>query len=212
MSVRLKSSLKQSIHIWAAIALLFAAALVFLCRNSKAESYTLLVPYHNKALDVFFTGFTYLGDGIFILILAALFFIRRYKETGLAIIVSYALSGLPAQLLKYFIPSPRPAVFFRELGKDFYEIPGVTLMNSMASFPSGHTASAFALMTILVLYNPHSKWNVLWCVLAVAVAYSRMYLGNHFLADVVSGAVLGIIGAFATTAILPRYFTKKGKG
>lgn len=204
----LKQSFKQTIHIWAALALLFAAAVLFLLGQPKGVGYLLLVPYHSKAWDVFFTWFTYLGDGIFILLLAVVMLIRKYKWPGIAIILSYALSGLLAQAVKYFVPSPRPAVFFRETGTPFYEIPGVTLMKSMASFPSGHTASAFALMGVLVLLYPRSKWNVLLCILAVAVGYSRIYLGNHFLADVLCGAVLGIVGAFGTLAILSRFYKK----
>ncbi len=162
----------------------------------------MLVPYHNKGLDIFFTWFTYLGDGIFVLLLGIVFIIRKMKWQGIAILVSYALSGLLAQVLKHIFPSPRPAVFFREIGQQFYEIPGVTLMNSMASFPSGHTASAFALMSILTSLYPRSRWNVAWCILAVAVGYSRMYLGNHFLEDVVCGAGIGMMASFCTIVLL----------
>jgi membrane-associated phospholipid phosphatase len=202
-----KSPFKQTIHIWIAIGLLFAAALIFLCSHEKAEGYLRLVPFHSKALDIFFTCFTYLGDGIFILLLAVVAIIRKYKWPGIAIIVSYALSGLVSQVIKQFFPSPRPAVFFREMGQSFYEIPGVTLMKSMASFPSGHTASAFALFSVLVLMNPRSGWNILWLILAVAVGYSRIYLGNHFLVDVLCGAVIGVLSGMATIFLLP-FFTK----
>lgn len=198
----LPQSFKQTIHIWTSLALLFTAGFIFLLRQPKADGYLLMVPYHSKAWDVFFTWFTYLGDGIFILLLAVVLLIRKYKWLGIAILVSYALSGLMSQGVKFFFPSPRPAVYFRELGKPFYEIPGVTLMKSMASFPSGHTASAFALMGVLVLVYPRSKWNILFCLLAVAVGYSRMYLGNHFLSDVLWGAVLGVAASFGTMTIL----------
>ena len=202
-----KSAFKQTIHIWIALVLLCAAVWFYLINHSKAEGYLSLVPYHSKPLDIFFTCFTYLGDGIVILLLAVVAFIRKYKWHGIAIIVSYALSGLLSQVIKYFFPSPRPAVFFREMGQSFYEIPGVTLMKSMASLPSGHTASAFALFSVLVLMNPRSKWNVLWLILAVAVGYSRIYLGNHFLIDVLCGAVIGVLSGMATIILLP-IFTK----
>ncbi len=192
--------------------LLCGAALFYVLHHSKAEGYLGLVPYHSKALDVFFTCYTYLGDGIFILLLAVVAFIRKYKWPGIAIIVSYALSGLLSQVIKQFFPSPRPAVFFRELGQSFHEIPGVTLMKSMASFPSGHTASAFALFSVLVFINPHSKWNTLWFILAVGVGYSRIYLGNHFLADVLCGAVIGVLSGMATVILLPLFTKSKSSG
>jgi len=205
----LQSSVKQSIHIWIAVFLLLTVALIFLVNKTTAQAYEQLVPHHTKWLDVFFTWFTYLGDGIFILLVAVVFLVRKYKWQGIAIIVSYAVSGVVAQTLKFFFPSPRPAVFYRNLGLPFYEIPGVTLMHSTASFPSGHTASAFALMGILVLLWPSSKWNGLWCILAVAVGYSRIYLGNHFLVDVVAGAAIGIITACTTVFVINRFLNKQ---
>ncbi len=207
MMPTIKSCFQKTIHIWIAVGLLCVAALFFLNNQTKEYGYLLLVPYHSKPLDMFFICFTYLGDGIFILLLAVVAIILKYKWQGIAILVSYALSGLLSQVIKLVFPSPRPAVFFRALGKSFYEIPGVTLTKSMASFPSGHTASAFALMGILVLLYPRSKWNSLWLILSVGVGYSRIYLGNHFLADVLCGAVIGVFSGMATILLLS-FFTK----
>lgn len=72
------------------------------------------------------------------------------------------------------------------------------------SFPSGHTASAFALATSATLIWP--KWYVAvpaytW---AGSVAYSRMHLGLHYPTDVVAGAVLG-----GSTAYLCHYLNQK---
>ncbi len=72
------------------------------------------------------------------------------------------------------------------------------------SFPSGHTASAFALATSATLIWP--KWYVAvpaytW---AGSVAYSRMHMGLHYPNDVVAGAVLG-----GSTAYLCHYLNQK---
>lgn len=210
--IQIKSSTKQSIHIWIAVALLFVAAIIFLCRKNKMDGFESLACFHSKGWDVFFTWFTYIGDALFILLLAVILFFCRRKLLSIGIIISCILSGLIAQILKNIFPSPRPAVLFREMGRAFYEIPGVTLMNSMASFPSGHTTSAFALMTMLVLTYPKSKWNTLWLIMAAAVGYSRMYLGNHFLIDVTVGAFIGILMGFITNYILLKYIqTYKNK-
>lgn len=205
--MQVKSSIKQSIHIWTAVVLLFVTAIVFLCKNNKIEGFERLVFFHSKGLDIFFTWFTYLGDGIFILSLGIILFFRS-RMLGVSIIFSYLLSGLMVQILKNIFSSPRPAVLFREMGKPFYEIPGVTLMKSTASFPSGHTASAFALVTILILMYPKSKWSSLWLILAIAVGYSRIYLGNHFLMDIMAGAFIGITSGFAAVYILRKFIFK----
>ena len=57
------------------------------------------------------------------------------------------------------------------------------------SFPSGHSITAFAICTPLVLQYPAAAPGILFC--AVSIAASRIILGMHFLSDVVAGSVLG---------------------
>jgi undecaprenyl-diphosphatase len=57
------------------------------------------------------------------------------------------------------------------------------------SFPSGHTITAFAVALSVGLYYPATLPGLLAC--AVAVALSRIFLGMHFLTDVVAGAAIG---------------------
>lgn len=62
------------------------------------------------------------------------------------------------------------------------------------SFPSTHAASAFAFYTALQLYaHPWSPFVGVWAVL---VSFSRLYLGVHFLTDILGGAVFGAVIAF----------------
>ncbi|ROQ38259.1 PAP2 superfamily protein [Frondihabitans sp. PhB188] len=58
-----------------------------------------------------------------------------------------------------------------------------------ASFPSGHTASAFAFATGVALESPGRA--ALIAPIAVGVAYSRLHVGAHWVSDVVGGAVIG---------------------
>jgi len=57
------------------------------------------------------------------------------------------------------------------------------------SFPSGHTITAFAVATPLVLFYPSLTVGVMFC--AISVTVSRVLLGMHFLSDVVVGALIG---------------------
>lgn len=69
------------------------------------------------------------------------------------------------------------------------------------SFPSGHTITAFAIVTPLCCYHP--EWTAPLAVLALSIAASRILLGMHFLSDVIAGAVLGALlggGAYALLA------------
>ena len=68
------------------------------------------------------------------------------------------------------------------------------------SFPSGHTLTAFAVVTPLIGHYPALAWHLLFC--AVSIAASRIVLGMHFLSDVLAGAIIGaLLGYFSTGLI-----------
>ena len=85
---------------------------------------------------------------------------------------------------------PRPKEFFAP-GQYAYFIDGVT-HTGFSSFPSGHSTSIFALATLLALFEKNKKWNIGYLLGAVAVGYSRIYLGQHFLGDVLVGSFIGV--------------------
>ncbi|MFE2164482.1 bifunctional phosphatase PAP2/diacylglycerol kinase family protein [Streptomyces sp. NPDC059447] len=62
------------------------------------------------------------------------------------------------------------------------------------SFPSGHSASAFAFTAGVALESP--GWGAVLAPVAAAVAFSRVYTGVHYPSDVVAGAALGVASGF----------------
>jgi undecaprenyl-diphosphatase len=63
------------------------------------------------------------------------------------------------------------------------------------SFPSGHASTSFAAATVLTFARP--RWAPAFFLLALAIGFSRVYVGVHYPLDVVGGAVLGILVATA---------------
>jgi len=106
------------------------------------------------------------------------------------------LSTLVSTVLKAVIARPRPS-------DESMVVAGV---ERSFSFPSGHTIGAATLVLVggyLVWHRHHSArvlavWAAASVVVVVAVAGSRLYLGYHFLTDVLAGlalavAVLGVV-------------------
>jgi membrane-associated phospholipid phosphatase len=117
-------------------------------------------------------------------------------ELGVATGLNYGFT----QLLKYTIQRDRPFTTYPDiLPKAVEESP---------SFPSAHTASAFATATSLSLLYP--KWYVIApsYIWAGSVGYSRMYLGLHYPSDVLAGALLGAGSSWLTHEV-NRWYQKK---
>lgn len=175
---------------------------------NKTDLHAYLNQFYNGFFDFFFKYFTHLGDGIFVLLftIAALLFIS--KRMAFIITVNTIGSGMITQFLKKYIyhDSLRPAAYmdvpeWREGG--IYRLVEGVDMNSFHSFPSGHTTGAFALLFSICLYakNKWIKWSCF--IIAVLVGYSRVYLSQHYLEDVVAGSLIAV--SFSLLAYLILY-------
>lgn len=167
--------------------------LIFLLTAGKAGSFIDLNPYHRSALDSFFIFVTFIGDGWFALIICLIFLALRRWSRALQLIAAFLVSAVVAQVMKNLFSMPRPKQFFTP-GQYTYFIDGITRVG-FASFPSGHTTSVFAMATLLAMFDSNKKGNILYLLVAVAVGYSRIYLGQHFLGDVLVGSVIGTLTA-----------------
>lgn len=181
---------RESRPFFSALLLVIITSTIYLLLNGKAASFVALNAYHPFVLNVFFINYTFIGDGIFALcLIAALLFYYKRKQQGLALLYSFLISGLVVQVIKNLVNAPRPKLFF-EAGQYLHFIDGISLANN-SSFPSGHTATAFAIATVLVLTIKDKSWQLLILIAAVLVGYSRIYLAQHFLLDILIGAIIG---------------------
>ena len=81
-------------------------------------------------------------------------------------------------------------------------------MPTSTSFPSGHSASAFAFAQGVSAVSP--AMSVPLHLAAVAVAYSRVHTGVHYPGDVVAGSLIGIVTGGAVSRILSRRLPRAG--
>jgi membrane-associated phospholipid phosphatase len=108
---------------------------------------------------------------------------RLFPLVAFAATASFFLASGLNFLIKGLVDRSRPP---QEMGLD--ALIGVP---TSPSFPSGHAMSAFAVAAAIAVLAPRARWCVLG--LATAIAFSRVYLGVHFWADVLAGAALGIV-------------------
>jgi membrane-associated phospholipid phosphatase len=158
---------------------------------------------HSDFSDRFFTFVTLGGDGkIFIPLIIILLFIRfSYALTAMA---AWAGHGMLCSIMKklVFPTTLRPIGHLdNEL---LHFVPGVDVHTNY-SFPSGHTATAFCFAIVVALLLRRKSIFFIVITFAALVAYSRIYLLQHFLMDVVGGAFIGTLAAMLCWYLFESY-------
>jgi len=95
--------------------------------------------------------------------------------------------------IKYYFRRKRPFI-------DIVQAIAVGKKPGTYSFPSGHSAAAFA--GAWLLRRQYPRLTALWYAIAALVGFSRIYLGAHYPGDVVSGALSGTVIAEATRWVI----------
>ena len=167
-----------------------------------------------EPLDVAMPIVTMFGDaGIFWMVCAALLFLfPKTRKTGLGMAIAMVIGLVVCNMtLKPLVARIRPYDLQAELGV------AINLLNGTMhdfSFPSGHTIASFE--AAVVLLRNSKKMGIPAMILAVLIAFSRLYLYVHYPTDVIASIILGTIFAFIGDAlaglIAPKLrFGKRGK-
>lgn len=158
----------------------------------EVENYISLIRT-SGGLD-FFSYIAFLGDKYFVVFLGALisYLIYRFwtKDSFLLKVfwVAFAMNMILGFLAKYFVGRDRP------LGAEVYE--GFTY-----SFPSGHSLAAFFIYGFIAFFFSNIKSinrNIRYVAIGLSfliiamVGFSRLYLGVHYLSDVLGGYIFGL--------------------
>jgi membrane-associated phospholipid phosphatase len=167
---------------------------VLLVSFSKPELHILLNKAHLPFFDVFFKYVTHLGDGMVIAILAVIFLFVKYRYF-FAFLLGSLSAAFVVNLFKkmVFTEMYRPAKYF-ELFETYklHLVEGVN-QHSLQSFPSGHTAAAFSVFMMLALISKNNTAKLFLFFGAVIVAYSRVYISQHFIVDITAGSILAVL-------------------
>ncbi len=154
---------------------------------------------HTPLLDKILAFITSLGNAgiIWIVLAVVLLILPKTRKTGIivaaALLMDFVLCNL---ILKNLVARMRPY--------DVNTAIAILIKKPLDfSFPSGHTAASFAAMTALFLAKMKKAW-IAALVLAVLIAFSRLYFYVHYPTDVLGGAVVGILSGIIGYAIVEK--------
>ncbi|MGM0621839.1 MAG: phosphatase PAP2 family protein [Bacteroidota bacterium] len=170
-----------------------------LLTHNKAELHLISNNNHSLFFDQFFRYATWLGDGVMIAIVGVVLLFVRFRYAIGFLIGSLVTAGIVNLFKKVLLDDMyRPSKYF-ELFEEtkLHLIEGVNL-HSLQSFPSGHTATAFSVFFFLALILKSKPLKFSMFLLAIIVAYSRVYISQHFLIDITVGSIIAVLVMFLT--------------
>ncbi len=181
-------------RIYYALCILFIMiGLLSLLNFAKGEVVLIFNRNQSPALNSFFMFATTLGEALGgMIVFLILLLTSKFKHATIfvvaVLITTFASSGLKRGV---FSDEKRPSHMFSDLN----HIENLERHTNF-SFPSGHTTAGFTFYTVLC-FALRKRWiQVVSFTCAALVGISRVYLAQHFVNDVVAGAVLGL---FLTT-------------
>ena len=173
--------------------------------NIDVSIFNLMKEMRNAPADEIMIILTMLGDGLVLTVLALAIILwlvwHRSYRAAIAAAIAIIAGKIFVPVLKYGIQRPRPLELYQ--GAEGF------------SFPSGHATMSALIFGVLAVLVSHSmgRWGraVVYAtcgIVVVAIAYSRVYLGVHWLSDVLGGLLFGTVMAasfgVAIEAIPPR--------
>ena len=175
--------------------ILFLIGLYPLYAFDKVPLLLMLNKWHHPILDDFFLYITWLGDGITYGLLLIILALRGYTIRKLLIGgISFCLMSVVVQSMKriFFVDCLRPLAL---ISPNLLHVPDGVICHKTLSFPSGHVGTTFTAICFLYLILPKKRkiYNSLLLIAALLIAYSRLYLCQHFYTDVYIGAWIGAI-------------------
>jgi membrane-associated phospholipid phosphatase len=132
--------------------------------------------------------FSFFGTEGFFLVAIPLIYWTIDAAMGMRLSVMLMLSGGLNCVLKFLFHSPRP----------YWINPAVKAFSGESSFgiPSGHSQTSLSVFGLFAALRKNKPGTILLMLLIILIGVSRLYLGVHFLTDVLAGWILGLVSIY----------------
>ena len=157
----------------------------------------------NPFLDTFFGFITRFGEETILIVIMCLFFWCINKQMAYIMATVFFLSSLVVQGMKIIFRLDRPWV----IDPTFQPVEGSVSAATGYTFPSGHTQNAAAILGSLGAQIKPYIFKIIFFTIAILVAASRIYLGVHFISDVIASLLI----TFGILWLVKRFFPNEPK-
>ena len=180
------------------IAIAIAAIAIGAAFYLDDSAWHFIMQYQNRAVRSFMHNVSRFGDWpshvVLGLLLAGIAWWRgskKWTRIFLSMLLAMAIAGIAGHVIKRTVPRARPSV------KSELRWGGPRFSTKYHAFPSGHVAASTAFFGVLIFAR--RRIGLACLPIPILIGFSRMYIGAHYLSDVVSAAVLGIFCAALVT-------------
>jgi membrane-associated phospholipid phosphatase len=185
---------KYSAVFYRLIGIVIAATAIAVSFHFDDSVRDFMIEHQNAAMRNFMRYVSLLGDwpshaavGLVLLGLAWRRGSKEWTRIFLAMLLAMMLAGVAGTVIKRTVPRARPSVHTDARWG------GPRFSSKYHSFPSGHVGASTAFFG--VLFITRRRIGLVCLPIPILIGISRMYIGAHYLSDVVCAAVLGIICA-----------------
>ncbi len=206
----MKSFFLSNKYYYTTVSLFIILGGILLSTMHKADVTIWVNSHYNSFLDWVFRTTDHGGVLWFsILVIVAIGVFKDWK-TALKAAICFIATAAVVNFLKYvvFPGELRPTLYFE--GKHNLRLLEGIVQLKTESFPSGHTAAAFSIATFLAALLDKKQWHWLLALGAASVGYARLYLSQHFITDVYTGMIIGIVVTTLIYYFYPKKFEKAG--
>jgi undecaprenyl-diphosphatase len=160
-----------------------------------------MMEHQNPAMRNFMRYVSLLGDwpshaaaGLVLLGLAWRRGSEEWTRIFLAMLLAMMLAGVAGTVIKRTVPRARPSV------QTETRWGGPRFSSKYHSFPSGHVGASTAFFGVLLIAR--RRVGLACLPIPILIGVSRMYIGAHYLSDVVCAAVLGLLCALIAARLI----------